>query len=161
MTGANVPRVSLQRTFTILLLLYWSVHTLKLSYYHLLNYHSQCYYHHHQEHHHCYPHLEHQNPQHAHLFQTFPSVALVAALLAGGALLAHVDPYGEVPIKLCHHLSIICHRLTKFCYHLTIICHRLTNCCHHLTIICHYLYQLAAVPSVLLLGSWGKALLWE
>jgi len=45
MTGANVPRVSLQRTFTILLLLY--------------------------------------------------CVALVAALLAGGALLAHVDPYGE------------------------------------------------------------------
>ena len=27
---------------------------------------------------------------------TSPSVALVAALLAGGALLAHVDPYGEV-----------------------------------------------------------------
>ena len=92
---------------------------------------------------------------------TFPSVALVAALLAGGALLAHVDPYGEVPIKLCHHLSIICHRLTNFCHHLTIICHRLTNCCHHLTIICHYLYQYAAVPSLLLLGSWGKALLWE
>ena len=30
------------------------------------------------------------------LILTFPSVALVAALLAGGALLAHVDPYGEV-----------------------------------------------------------------
>ena len=81
------------------------------------------------------------------LIITSPSVALVAALLAGGALLAHVDPYGEVPIKLCHHLAIICHRLT--------------NCCHHLTIICYHLYQLAVVPSVLLLGSWGKALLWE
>jgi len=45
MTGANVPRVSLQRTFTILLLLYVA--------------------------------------------------ALVVALLAGGALLAHVDPYSE------------------------------------------------------------------
>ena len=51
MTGANVPRVSLQRTFTILLLLYVA--------------------------------------------------ALVVALLAGGALLAHVDPYSEVSNGLC------------------------------------------------------------
>ena len=41
------------------------------------------------------------------LIITFTSVALVAALLAGGALLAHVDPYGEVPIKLCHHLPLV------------------------------------------------------
>jgi len=45
MTGANVPRVSLQRTLTILLILY--------------------------------------------------SVAVLLALIAGGMLLAHVDPYGE------------------------------------------------------------------
>ena len=96
MTGANVPRVSLQRTFTILLLLYWSVHTIKLSNYHTTNFSI----------------IIHSviitttnsiitvipifNIICLKLILTFPSVALVAALLAGGALLAHVDPYGEV-----------------------------------------------------------------
>ena len=57
------------------------------------------------------------------LIITSPSVALVAALLAGGALLAHVDPYGEVCqlsfVIICHYLSSFDQFLSSFDYYLS------------------------------------------